>query len=329
MRRREFITLLGGTMAAMPGTTRAQQPAGKIARIGFVGTGLKNAITSQGYPAFLDELKKSGFIVGQNLTIEEAGDIDDAKRLFAEAANLARSNIDVLVAAGPEIVLQAAVAATQTIPIVVWAINYDPIARGFVQSLTRPGANITGVVSLQTELSAKQVELMTQAIPGRARLAILWDGLSSDQFAAAEHQARSLGLEVQSLKLENPPYDFHAAFRSLSENTAQMVLVLSSPFFSDFRALIAELAIQYGLPTMFIFKGYVQAGGLMSYGTDPAANFRQVGFYVAKILNGAKLADLPIEQATKFELAVNLKTAKKIGVDLSTSILLRADEVIE
>jgi ABC-type uncharacterized transport system substrate-binding protein len=274
-------------------------------------------------------LKKSGFIVGQNLTIEEAGEIDDAKRLFAEAANLARSNVDVLVAAGPEIMLQAAVAATRTIPIVVWAINYDPIARGFVQSLTRPGANITGVVSLQTELSAKKVELLTQAIPGRTRLAILWDGLSSDQFVAAEHQARSLGLEVQSLKLENPPYDFHGAFRSLSENTAQMVLVLSSPFFSDFRALIAELAIQHGLPTMFIFKGYVQAGGLMSYGTDPAANFRQVGFYVAKILNGAKVADLPIEQATKFELTVNLKTAKKIGVDLSTSILLRADEVIE
>ena len=323
------MTLLGGTVVAVPGMTRAQQPAGKIARIGFVGTGANNAITSQGYPAFLDELKKSGFIVGQNLTIEEAGDIDDAKRLFAEAANLARSNVDVLVAAGPEIMLQAAVAATRTIPIVVWAINYDPIARGFVQSLTRPGTNITGVVSLQTELSAKQVELLTLAIPGKTRLAILWDGLSSDQFVAAEHQSRSLGLEVQSLKLEKPPYDFPAAFRSLSESAAQMVLVLSSPFFSEFRALIAELAIQHGLPTMFIFKGYVQAGGLMSYGTDPAANFRQVGFYVAKILNGAKLADLPIEQATKFELAVNLKTAKKIGIDLSTSILLRADEVIE
>lgn len=328
MKRREFIGLVGGT-AAWPLTARAQHSAGKMARIGFLGNTIGNLITSQGYPAFLDELKKSGFSVGQNLVIEEVRDIQDNKRLFVEAADLARSNVDVLVAAGPEITLQAAVAASRTIPIVVWAINYDPIARGFVKSLTRPGGNITGIVSLQTKLAAKQVELLTQALPGRTRLAILWDGLSIDQFAAAEHQALSLGLNVQSLKLENPPYNFDAAFRSLSEGSPQMLLVLSSPFFSDFRARIAELAIQQLLPTMFIFKSYVQAGGLISYGIDPSANFRQVGLYVAKILNGAKAADLPVEQATKFELAVNLKTAKAIGIDLSTSILLRADEVIE
>jgi putative tryptophan/tyrosine transport system substrate-binding protein len=329
MRRREFITLIGGATIAWPPMARAQRSTGKIARIGFLGNTIGNLITSQGYPEFLDELKKAGFIVGQNLVIEEVRDIEDTKRLFAEAADLARSSVDVLVAAGPEITLQAAVAASRTIPIVVWAINYDPIARGFVKSLTRPGGNITGLVSLQTELAAKQVELLTQALPGRTRLAILWDGLSVDQFAAAEHQALSLGLNVQSLKLENPPYNFDTAFRSLSEGSPQMLLVLSSPFFSDFRARIAELAIQQQLPTMFIFKSYVQAGGLISYGIDPAANFRQVGLYVAKILKGAKAADLPVEQATKFELAVNLKTAKAIGVDLSTSILLRADEVIE
>jgi len=303
----------------------AQPSAGKIARIGFLGTTLGNPVTSQGYPAFLDELKKSGFSVGQNLVIEEVRDIQDTKRLFVEAADLARSNVDVLVAIGPEITLQAAIAASRTIPIVVWAINYDPIAHGFVKSLARPGGNITGLVSLQTELAAKQVELLTQALPGRTRLAILWDGLSADQFAAAEHQAKSLGLNVQSMK----PYNFDAAFQNLSEGSPQMLLVLSSPFFSDFRARIAELAIQQRLPAMFIFKSYVQAGGLISYGIDPSTNFRQVGLYVAKILNGAKAADLPVEQATKFELAVNLKTAKAIGVDLSTSILLRADEVIE
>jgi putative tryptophan/tyrosine transport system substrate-binding protein len=198
-----------------------------------------------------------------------------------------------------------------------------------VNSLTRPGGNITGIVSLQTELAAKQVELLTQALPGRTRLAILWDALSADQFTHAESQARSLRLDVQSLKLETPPYDFDAIFRSLSEGSPQMLLVLSSPFFSNYRARIAELAIEQRLPTMFIFKSYVQSGGLISYGIDPSANFRKVGLYVAKILNGAKPADLPVEQATKFELAVNLKTAKAIGVDLSTSILLRADEVIE
>jgi putative tryptophan/tyrosine transport system substrate-binding protein len=297
--------------------------------LGFWGVA-DNPIISSGYPAFLDELKKSGFSEGQNLAIEVVKDIREAKRFFAEAAELARSNVDVLLAIGPEIALQAAVAASRTIPIVMWAINYDPIARGFVKSLTQPGGNITGVVSLQTELAAKQVELLTQALPGRTRLAVLWDELSADQFAAAEHQATTLRLEVQSLKLENPPYNFDAAFRSLSEGSPQMLLVLSSPFFTDSRTRIAELAIQQRLPTMFIFKSYVHAGGLISYGIDRSANFRQVGLYVAKILKGvAKPADLPVEQATKFELAINLKTAKAIGVDLSTSILLRADEVIE
>lgn len=329
MRRRELVVGLIGA-AAWPLAGGAQQSAGKTARIGFVGgTARHNQITSPGYPAFLDELKKSGFNVGQNLAIEEGGEDRDAKRVFADAADLVRSDVDVLIAVGPELYLEAAVAASRTTPIVVWAINYDPIARGFVQSLQRPGGNITGVVSLQTELAAKQVELLAQALPGRTRLAILWDELSSDQFAAAEQQARSQHLDLQSLKLDNPPYDFDDAFRRLSEGSAEMVLVLSSPYFSNFREHIAELAIQRRLPTMFIFKGYVQAGGLISYGIDPAANFRQVGHYVAKILNGAKPADLPIEQATKFELAVNLKTAKAIGIELSTSILVRADEVIE
>jgi putative ABC transport system substrate-binding protein len=160
-------------------------------------------------------------------------------------------------------------------------------------------------------------------------LAVLYDGSSADQFGAAERQARLLHLDMRSLKLENPPYDFDAAFRSLAEGAPQMLLVLSSPFFTVYRSHIADLAIQQRLPTMFIFKAYVQAGGLISYGVDPPAIYRQLGFYVAKILNGAKPDDLPVEQAVKFELVINLKTAKAIGVDLSTAIQLRADEVIE
>ena len=198
-----------------------------------------------------------------------------------------------------------------------------------MKSLAHPGGNITGVVSLQTELAAKQVELLTQAFPERTRLAVLWDARSADQFAAAERQARSLRLDVQSLKLENPPYDFDAAFRSLAEGSPQMLLVLSSQFFTISRSHIAELAIRQRVPTMFIFKTYVQAGGLISYGVDPQDIYRQLGFYVAKILNGAKPADLPVAQAVKFELVINLKTAKAIGVDLSTAILVRADDVIE
>jgi putative ABC transport system substrate-binding protein len=279
---------------------------------------LDNPVAALGYPAFLDELKKSGFSVGQNLAIEAA-----------ETVELMRSGVELLIVIGSEIALKAAMAATRTIPIVMWAINYDPIARGYVKSLAEPGGNVTGIVSLQTELAAKQVELLTQALPDRTRLAVLWDAISADQFDAAVRQARSQRLEVQSLKLENPPYDFAVAFQSIAQRSPQMLLVLSSQYFTLSGSRIAELAIQQRLPTMFIFKVYVQAGGLMSYEVDPVANFRQVGFYAAKILNGAKPIDLPVQQASKFELVINLKTANAIGVDMSTAIQLRADEVIE
>jgi ABC transporter substrate binding protein len=215
---------------------RAQPSPAKIARVGFVGL-LDNPIISPGYPAFLDQLKKSGFGEGQNLAVEAVKNVGDAKRFFADTADLPGSNVDVLVAIGPEIALQAAVAATHTLPIIVWAMNYDPIARGFVKSLTHPGGNITGVVFLQTDLAAKQVELLTQALPGKTRLALLWDELSADQFAAAEHVARSLHLDVQSLKLENPPYNFDAAFARLSEGSPQNASgALQSAFFRFPRA---------------------------------------------------------------------------------------------
>jgi len=329
MRRRVFITLLGGVALAWPLAARAQQPAGRTARIGLLQPSLDDPVVARGYPVLLDELKKSGFSAGQNLTIETVRLDQDTQKLFAATADLARSNVELLVVEGSEFGLQAAMAASPTIPIVMWANSFDPIARGYVKSLAQPGGNVTGIVSQQTELAAKQVELLTQALPGRTRLAVLWDAISADQFAAAERQAKSLGLDVQSLKLENPPYDFDAAFRSLAAGLPQMLLVLSSPYFGIYRVHIAELAIQQKLPTMFIFKSYAEAGGLISYGVDPSAIFRQLGFYVAKILNGAKPADLPIEQPVKFELVINLKTAKAIGVELSTAIQLRADEVIE
>jgi len=329
MERREFITLLGGTAAAWPLAARAQQLAGRTARIGLLQASLDDPIVRRGYPAFLDEMKKSGFSEGQNLTIEIVRVDQDAQRLFAETADRVRSKVELLVATGAENSLKAAVAASTTIPIIMWAISYDPIARGYVKSLARPGGNVTGVVSLQTELAAKRVELLTEALPGRTRLAVLYDDNSADTFAAADRQAKLQHLDVRPLKLTNPPYDFDAAFRSLAEGSPQMLLVLSSQFFALSRAHISELAIQQRLPTMFIFKSYAQAGGLISYGVDPPAMYRQLAFYVAKILNGAKPADLPVEQAVKFELVINLKTAKAIGIDLPTAILLRADEVIE
>ena len=326
MRRHEFITLLGGATATLPLAARAQA-ADKAARIGYLAT--DTPLTASGYPIFIEELKKNGFSVDENLIIKTVRIEQSIKQLFAQTAELARSGIDVLVTGGTEVALQAAIAANDTVPIVMWAINFDPIALGYAKSLAKPGGRITGIISLQTELAKKQVELLTQAFPNKHLLSVLYDQISAQQFDAAELQARTLHLEVQSQKLDNPPYDFDAAFRKLAEGTPQMLLVLSSPFFTPQRSHIAELAIQQRLPTMFIFKEYAQAGGLMSYGTDPQAIFRPLGFYVSKVLRGSKPSDLPVEQAAKFEFVVNLKTAKAIGVDLPTGILLRADEVIE
>jgi len=205
--RRAFIALLGGAAAALPLAARAQQ-AEKV-RIGVLGPRPENAGFSggvaAGYPTMLDELRKLGFSESRNLTVEYRSVEQEPRAVFAAAAELVRSNADVLVAIGPEVGLQAAVAATSTIPIVIAAFNYDPIARGYVKSLAQPGGNITGVFLRQPELAEKQVELLTQTFPDKTRLAMLWDELSSDQFNAAENRAKSLHLQVLSTKLERPP----------------------------------------------------------------------------------------------------------------------------
>jgi putative ABC transport system substrate-binding protein len=253
----------------------------------------------------------------------------DSNKLFADAAELAQSNVDVLVAFGSEVFIQAAVAATKTIPTVIMAINYDPIARGYVTSLAQPGGNITGVTFRQPELASKQMELLKEAFPDRERLAVLYDAESAEQFGMATVAAEPLQMRIDAVKLENPPYEFELVFRSLAERGSQAVLVLSSGLFTAHRARIAELAIRHHLPTMFIFRSYVESGGLMSYGVDFVPPYARVANYVAKILNGAKPADLPLEQVSHFEMVINLKTAKAIGIEFPTSILLRANTVIE
>jgi putative ABC transport system substrate-binding protein len=328
IRRREFITLLGGAAAAWPVVARAQQ-ADKVVRVGVLGPSVENAVAAPGYQIFLSEMRKLGFTDGQNLVIDFRSTDDDMPKSFAAANELVAAKADVLVANGPEISLQAAAAARPPVPIVMLANNYDPFVRGYVKSLSEPGGNISGVFYQQPELAVKQLELLAEAFPDRKRLAALWDIQSADQANAAERAAQSMSLSLRMLKLENPPYDFDAAFRTLSQDGAQMLLFLSTPAFTPYRARIAELAIQHRLPTMFIFSAYVEAGGLMSYGVDTGPMWRRAAAYVAKILRGAKVSDLPVERANNFEFTVNLKTAKSIGVILPTSILLRADKVIE
>ena len=325
--RRKFIAALSGTAIAWPIAARAQQLAGRTARIGFLG--LDNPVVSLGYPAFLDELKKSGFSEGQNLVIEAVRTDQDAQRLFAETADLVRSNVELLVVIAAEPALQAAVAASRTIPIVMWAVNFDPIARGYVKSLARPGGNITGVVSLQTELAAKQVELLTQAFPERTRLAVLWDGQFGRPVCrcGASGEIATLGRPVA--ETGKPALRFRCSVpeprRRLSANASRALQSVLYSFPLAYRragdpATVADHVHLQGLRP-----------GRRTYvlRRRPCGHPRQVGFYVAKILNGAKPADLPVQQAVKFELVINLKTAKALGVELSTAIQLRADEVIE
>jgi putative ABC transport system substrate-binding protein len=324
MRRRAFLSLLGGAVAALPLAARAQQ-SGKIARVGFLGPSLNSPQPMALYQALLAQLRELGFIEGQNLTADYRG-LDDPRGPFVNAMDLTRPQPDAL---GPEVALQAVVSASGFVPIVFVAVNFDPLARGYVESIARPGGNITGVVFQQLELAQKQVELLAQAFPDRNRLAVLFDAQSIDQFNAAERAAKLLTLQIQPLKLENPPYDLNAAFRQAQMGAAQIVLVLSSPWFIPHMPKIIEIATANRLPTMFINKDYVFAGGLMSYGADFTTMWRRAADYAAKVLKGTKPADLPVEQATKFLLTVNLKTARAIGIELPTSILLRADEVIE
>ena len=328
MRRREFITLLGSAAVACPLTARAQP--GRVVRIGFLGPAIDrpSLMFVPNYQAFLAQLRVLGFVEGQNLIVTYRA-VDDPRGLAVVATELMQAQPELIVVGGTELRLQSVRAASQTIPIVLVAVNFDPIARGYVASLARPGGNITGVVFQQLELAQKQVELLTQAFPGKTHLAALFDAQSADQFSAAERSAKSLNLQIRGYKLETLPYDFDAAFRSIIADGAQMVLVQSSPHFIPYQVQIGELAKAHRLPTMFLYRPYVETGGLMSYGVDFSPMYRRAAEYVAKILKGTKPADLPIEQATKFEMVINLKTAKAIGVELPTAILLRADQVIE
>jgi putative ABC transport system substrate-binding protein len=327
VRRRDFITLIGGAAAGWPLAARAQQ-AGKVWRVGILGPSLNSSSTAAQHQVFLAELKALGFSEGKNLNIVY-GRVDDPRGAFVAAVELMRSPIDLIWANGPEVALQAVVGATGFIPVVILAVNFDPIERGYVSSLAHPGGNITGIFYRQPELAAKQLEQLTAAFPNATQLGVIWDALSADQFASAEQAARTRQLQLQSLKLEKAPYDFASAFRTLAQGGAQMVLVLSSPFFTEHRSEVVEAARTNRLPTMFTFRSYVEAGGLMSYGVDQIPMYRRIAAYVAKIFNGTKPADLPVEQASNFELVVNLKTARALGIELPTAILLRADQVIE
>ena len=225
--------------------------------------------------------------------------------------------------------LRAAQRATSTIPIVMVAVGYDPVALGYVTILAHPGGNITGVVMQQIELTGKRLELLKAAVPQASRGAMLWDGVSANQYPAAEEATRELGLHLQSLALHHPPAsDYAGTFAAAAQEGAETLLILASPFFNPDRVRIATLAAQYRLPVMFHVRAFVEAGGLMAYGANLDHIYRRAADYVDRILTGTKPADLPVEQPTKFELVINLKTAQAFGLTIPPIVLFQVDEVI-
>jgi putative tryptophan/tyrosine transport system substrate-binding protein len=328
MRRRDFIKSIASIAASWPLAARAQQ-AGKIYRIGFLAND-PTIPTQPAYQAFLDGLRESGFIEGKNIIIERRfaeGALDRNANLVAE---LIRLQVDVLVTSANPATL-AAKRATTKIPVVMMNVS-DPVGQGLVASLAHPGGNITGVIQDDSaEITAKRMQFLKDAIPSAAQVAVLMD--PDFPYAQAEWQqlelaARSLKVRLRQLVARHAN-ELEGAFAAIARDRPDALVVTISPLSFPHRQRIIELATKSGLPTMSPFREYPEAGGLMSYGNVRVDRFRSAATYVGKILKGAKPADLPIEQPTKYELVINLKTARSFNLEIPRDLLLVADEVIE
>jgi putative ABC transport system substrate-binding protein len=326
MERRAFLGALASGVLAASFAAEAQTP-GRAIKVGILSA--VNPRTTTFTEAMVQRLRELGYVEGQNLVIEFKSAEGDMTRLSALAAELVRLNVDIIVAPGPEAVLQAAKKATATVPIVIIAVDFDPIARGYIASLAKPGGNITGVVLRQIELTSKRLQFLKEALPTATRVAVFWDTISADQWREAENTALGMGLRLQGVELRNPPYQLTDAFRTAVRGRAEAILLLMSPILFPQRAQVAELGLKRQLPTICGILQYAHAGALMSYGANLDDMYRQGALYIDKILKGAKPADLPVEQPTKFELVINLKTAKALGLTISPALLQRADQVIE
>jgi ABC-type uncharacterized transport system substrate-binding protein len=326
MERRAFLCTVAGGLLAAPLAAGAQQ-AGRVIKVGILST--LNPRTTAFTEAMIQRLRELGYVEGQNLAIEFKNAEGDVARLPGLAAELVRLNVDLIVASGPEVTLQAARKATTSVPIVIAAVDFDPIARGYIASLAKPGGNVTGVFMRQIELTSKRMQLLKDALPSVTRVAVFWDAISADQWRETERAAPGVALRLQGLELRNPPYHLADAFRTAARGRAEAVLILMSPIFFPQRAQIAELGLKSQLPTICGLSQYADAGAFMSYGVNLDEMFRHVALYIDKILKGAKPADLPVEQPTEFELVINLKTAKALGLTIPSSLLQRADQVIE
>jgi putative ABC transport system substrate-binding protein len=313
-------------LCSIPLIAAAQAPGGKVHRIGYLGSVALPAPSEQ---TFLEGLRERGWIEGQNILIVRRFSEGRNERLPALAAELVQLNVDLLVTAGTP-PTAAAMAATTTIPIVFGFVG-DPVGAGFVDSLARPGRNATGLGGEFSGLSLKTLELLKEAVPKASRIAIVWNSTFALHIASikeVEHAAQSLGLVSERLDVRTPD-DLDGAFAAIGQRRQDAVLVLNQPLILTHRTRVAKLAADHRLPAIYGFDLVVQAGGLMSYGTRPIDGARRLPHYIDRILRGTRPSDLPVEQPDRFYLVINVKAVKALGLTLSPSLLLRADQIIE
>ena len=322
MRRREFISLVGGA-SAWPLMARAQQ----LTRL-HIGIVTIQSRTTPIYAAFDQRLRELGHIEGQNLVTDYLNPETQAEGVPGAIKELVRQNVDIIVAPY-ESTVKAAIAASDTIPVVMIGTEYDPLARGYVKTLARPGGRVTGVFLQQIELASKRLQLLKDALPSFQAATMFWDNPSEYQWQAASSIAASFGLQLAGVEMLKQPYDYEGALASAPPDNRGILIIPIAPAFYRDRERLVEFAVRHRIASMFAVREFADAGGLISYGPDFPAIFRRVAEYVDRIARGAKPADLPVEQPTKFELVINVKTAKAIGLDIPDKLLALADSVIQ